>query len=88
MLFLKPLPEYKTNKCTARGILSHSLGAVWSTMDSAAAISVLKRVLCHLPTGIWWQLYQRMANALSISKAFDLLIATVDGLLVVAGQKR
>ena len=54
-------------------------------MDSPAAISVLKRVLCHLPTGIWWQLHQRMAGDLGITKAFDLPVAAVDVLLVVAG---
>ena len=54
-------------------------------MDSSTAISALKRVLCHLPTGVWWQLHQRMADDLGISKAFDLPVAAVDALLAIAG---
>ena len=54
-------------------------------MDSTAAISVLKRVLCHLPNGVWWQLHQRMADDLGIAKAFDLPVAAVNALLAVSG---
>ena len=54
-------------------------------MDSSTAISALKRVLCHLPTGVWWQLHQQMANDLGIAKAFGLPVAAVDAILAVAG---
>ena len=54
-------------------------------MDSSTAISALKRVLCHLPTGVWWQLHQRMANDLGIAQAFGLPVAAVDAILAVSG---
>ena len=54
-------------------------------MDSATAISVLRRVLCHLLTGIWWKLHQKTDDKLGIAKAFNLPMADVIALLAVAG---
>ena len=54
-------------------------------MDSATALLVLKRVLRHLPTGIWWQLNPKTADDLGVAKAFNLPIANVNALLVLSG---
>ena len=54
-------------------------------MDSATALSVLKRVLCHLPTGLWWKLHQKTAHELGVATAFNLPMADVNALLALSG---
>ena len=54
-------------------------------MDTARAFSVLSRVLCHLPPGIWWPLCQHSPNDPHVAHALSLPAANLDSLLVLAG---
>ena len=52
-------------------------------MDTARAFSVLLRVLCHLPPGIWWPLCQHSPNDPHVAHALSLPAADLDSLLVL-----
>ena len=54
-------------------------------MDEQAAKSLLKEVLCLLPTGWWWLLHQQGVDDLGIAKVFGHPGAEISALLFNAG---
>ena len=54
-------------------------------MDRTRAISVLRRVLSHLPPGIWWPLHPQSPDDLCLAHAFRVQSADIESLLILSG---